>query len=266
MRKSLLASCLLALAFAVTTPAPVETAAQGVRRRRDVSGSRAAESRASAGERKLYAESHALIIGVSEYTNGWESLPGVRADIPEVKAALERHGFIVEVMTDPYTTSKAIRTSIETFIENYGKDANNRLLIYIAAHGHTGKTADGRAIGYVVPADAPLPKADDRRFRQTAISMEKMEAYAKEIEARHAMFVFDSCFSGTLFTALRGAGEATPEIEMLTERPVRFFLTAGAENEPVPDRSLFRKVFVEGLGGATATSRARTWALTSAAR
>ncbi len=29
----------------------------------------------------LYDESHALVIGVSDYTNGWPSLPGVKRDI-----------------------------------------------------------------------------------------------------------------------------------------------------------------------------------------
>ena len=49
----------------------------------------------------LYAESHALIVGVSDYTNGWPRLRGVGEDVPAVKAALERQGFAVTVVTDP---------------------------------------------------------------------------------------------------------------------------------------------------------------------
>ncbi|TFH13349.1 MAG: hypothetical protein E4H02_11975 [Lentisphaerales bacterium] len=37
----------------------------------------------------LYKESHALLIGVSDYTAGWPDLAGVKKDIPRVKAALE---------------------------------------------------------------------------------------------------------------------------------------------------------------------------------
>ena len=33
----------------------------------------------------LYAESHALLIGVSDYTEGWPDLPGVPEDIQAVK-------------------------------------------------------------------------------------------------------------------------------------------------------------------------------------
>jgi hypothetical protein len=158
----------------------------------------------------------------------------------------------VEVLTDPRTTSREIKAAIEGFIENYGKDADNRLVIYFAGHGHTGKSGDGRALGYVVPSDAP-PPSDDRRFRQTAISMGRMEAYAKEIESRQAMFVFDSCFSGTFFTTMREFNAPSPNLEDLAGLPVRFFITAGTENQRVPDRSLFRRVFVAGLDGKADT-------------
>ena len=36
----------------------------------------------------LYEESHALVIGVSNYTGGWPKLPGVRDDIVSV---MKRH-------------------------------------------------------------------------------------------------------------------------------------------------------------------------------
>ena len=37
----------------------------------------------------MYDESHALVIGVSDYTGGWPKLPGVEKDIILVKEALE---------------------------------------------------------------------------------------------------------------------------------------------------------------------------------
>ena len=46
----------------------------------------------------LYVESHALVIGVSNYTNGWPKLPGVIGDVSAVRDALETHGFNVQVM------------------------------------------------------------------------------------------------------------------------------------------------------------------------
>lgn len=52
-------------------------------------------------EIKLYERSYALVVGVSEYTNGWPKLPGVKKDIEEVARALERHGFLVTKVENP---------------------------------------------------------------------------------------------------------------------------------------------------------------------
>ncbi len=41
----------------------------------------------------LYKESHALVIGVSKYTNGWPPLRGVMKDVKTVSKALEENGF-----------------------------------------------------------------------------------------------------------------------------------------------------------------------------
>lgn len=49
----------------------------------------------------LYQESHALLVGVSEYTGGWSNLPGVREDLNEVKNALEQKGFNTVVVINP---------------------------------------------------------------------------------------------------------------------------------------------------------------------
>jgi hypothetical protein len=39
----------------------------------------------SGQEIELYGASYALVIGVSDYTNGWHDLPGVSEDLPVVK-------------------------------------------------------------------------------------------------------------------------------------------------------------------------------------
>ena len=49
----------------------------------------------------IYAESHALVIGVSQYRNGWSNLPGVRKDVKEVSQALQENGFQVTTIEDP---------------------------------------------------------------------------------------------------------------------------------------------------------------------
>ena len=83
----------------------------------------------------LYQESHALLVGVSQYTGGWPDLPGVREDINEVKVALEQKGFHTVIVMNP--TRIELRDSIENFINLYGLDVDNRLIFYFAGHGHT---------------------------------------------------------------------------------------------------------------------------------
>nr|NQU91545.1 caspase family protein [Bacteroidota bacterium] len=190
----------------------------------------------------LYSGSHALVIGVSNYSNGWPDLPGVKNDIREVKAALEKNDFNVTVVED--ANDKEIETAIDNFIEEYGVNANNRLLVYFAGHGHTMKAPDGRELGYIVPANAPLPDVNSSRFHQKAISMRKFDSWARDILSKHAIFLFDACFSGSLFNLSRAVPAA---INYNTSKAVRQFITSGSAKEQVPDRSLFREYFVKAI-------------------
>jgi TonB family protein len=192
----------------------------------------------------LYQESHALLVGVSEYTGGWANLPGVREDLHEVKNALEQKGFNAVVVINP--TRVELRDAIENFINLYGQDLDNRLIFYFAGHGHTMKASYGEEMGYFVPADAPNPNMDKSGFLATSINMESIEVYSKQVQSKHALFLFDSCFSGSIFSLSR----AIPEnISFKTSEPVRQFITAGSANETVPDESIFNDQLIRALNG-----------------
>jgi len=68
------------------------------------------------------------------------------------------------------------------------------------------------------------------------------------MEANHALFLFDSCFSGTVFKA-KALPETPPHISAMTARPVRQFIAAGDAGEEVPAKSVFAQCFVRGLEG-----------------
>lgn len=196
-------------------------------------------------EVKLYEGSYALVIGISDYTNGWKSLKGVKEDVTAIETVLIKQGFTVKTVLNP--TGEQVQAALDNFVRNYGYTFGNRLLFYYAGHGDMQVSDDGRKIGYVVPSDAPLPSKNLALFRQTAISMNDFEYYAHRIQAKHALFVFDSCFSGTMLTTTRS--KVPPIINFKTTQPVRQFITAGSEDQEVPDISEFRKQFVEGLDG-----------------
>ncbi len=197
----------------------------------------------------LYKNSYALLIGGSIYSNGWPNLPGVNDDIQAVQRILEEQGFQVTVHMD--MDKAGIDQAFTDFISEYGNDPDNRILVYFAGHGHTLKTAYGEEIGYIVPADAPNPNYDEAAFLSKAMEMEQIEIYAKRIQAKHALFLFDACFSGSLFSITR----AVPEIiSYKTSKPVRQFITSGSADETVPDESIFRRQFIRAMQGEADTN------------
>ena len=76
---------LLAFAFLLFT-LPLSATERGVKR---------VEIKTQTGELVgLYEESHALVIGVSDYTAGWRRLRGVKDDVLEVSEALQTSSLI----------------------------------------------------------------------------------------------------------------------------------------------------------------------------
>lgn len=212
-------------------------------------------------EEILYRKSYALLIGNNEYFK-WKRLPGVARDIPLIESVLrDKHGFVVEKALNLSKTELLNR--IDEFISKYGQKYDNRLVIYYAGHGYTSILPDGRTMGYLVMKDAPIvPPIKDSLlkspanlsdFRLKAISMDDIENLSKAITTRHALFVFDSCFSGTV---LYRDNEVFVPKEISSEEleQMRGFLTAGNEKQQVSDDSPFRRAFIKGLEGNADTN------------
>lgn len=203
-----------------------------------------ADSRAADGRIvDLYQGSYALVIGQSDYAH-LPDLPGVRRDIEAVSRVLEKHGF--SVTTARNLDRVGLDKAFSDFINRYGLDPGNRLLFYFAGHGHTVTRSYGGEMGYIVPVDAPNPNRDRTGFMIKAMDMQQIEVYARRIESKHALFLFDSCFSGSIFALSRAAPRA---IDYKTGQPVRQFITSGSANETVPDASVFRTQFTSGIDG-----------------
>ena len=191
----------------------------------------------------LYTGSFALVIGVSDYEH-WSDLPGVKRDVLRVHEALEAHGFHVTVVQDP--DARQLRQAFSDFIYTHDQEPDRRILIYFAGHGHSMARSFGGKMGYVVPRDAPDPRRDTAGFKSAALNMNRIQGYGQEIESKHALLLFDSCFSGSIFTLTRAIPS---EITAKTAEPVWQFITAGTEDEKVPGESIFLAQFVAVLEG-----------------
>ncbi|OQY43753.1 MAG: hypothetical protein B6240_11770 [Desulfobacteraceae bacterium 4572_87] len=192
----------------------------------------------------IYKGSYALLVGVSDYTTReWPDLESIPSEISQVASALKAQGFHVKKVMNP--TSRQMKKAFEDFIDQYGFDANNRLIFFFSGHGYTRK---GGRKGYLVPADAPDPRSDEKGFSRKALNMSLVMAWCRRIEAKHALFLFDSCFSGAIFK-VKALPSHPPHISDYTARPVRQFITAGSAGEEVPAQSIFTPLVLRALRG-----------------
>jgi uncharacterized caspase-like protein len=187
---------------------------------------------------RLYGASHALIIGIDDYTNGWPRLSNAVKDATLVAGELRRKGFEVELLTD--VTGAQLREALRRFFAFKGKDPEARLFVWFAGHGHT---ENGE--GYLVPADAPLPGSAE--FNYVALHMGDVGSMVRIAQSKHVLAVFDSCFAGTIFSSQRARPPAA--ITAAVKRPVRQFLTSGDADQKVSDDGTFRTLFLRALKG-----------------
>ena len=191
----------------------------------------------------VYQESHALVIWAGDYKN-WGKLNNVQNEAKDVVKELQKQGFQVRVIANP--NGNQLINGIKNFIDDHGYLPNNRLVIFFSGHGYTRQQTKG----YLVPVDAPDPIVDERGFLKTALSMEQVNSWASQMEAKHVLFVFDSCFSGTIFKQKSNEDDGrNAYIRDRMNKPVRQFLTAGDANEKVPAKSVFTPLFLRALEG-----------------
>ena len=203
---------------------------------------------------------HALLIGNSHYKDKrWAPLDDVPLQLNQLKNGLEAHFDSVEVASD--VDAETLEKTIGNFIKTYGNDRNARLFVYYAGHGYTeiiGERNERR--GYITGTDTPwVDGVTESLFdaaRLKAISMLALRAPLEEARAKSILFVFDSCFSGTIFTD-RGPGAAKPlsrdEVERLVGRQARNIITAGTSEQVVPAHSPIPDLLLAAIDGGADT-------------
>ena len=191
----------------------------------------------------LYKSYHALVVGIGDYEK-WPRLPNAVNDAKEVASKLKGLGFEVRLVLDP--TSREMETVLSEMVYEMGREENRALLFYYAGHGETEILADRTKIGYLIPRDCPRLDKDPKGFATHAVSMRDIESVSMRIRSRHVLMLFDSCFSGSIFALVRAVPHDITEKSAL---PVRQYITAGRDDEQVPDKSMFKRCFLIGLDG-----------------
>ena len=208
-------------------------------------------------------KSYALVIGISEFDNpGWPDLQGVTAEVASVRQALtSQHFQIVPESATGRIDHQSLGAKIARFFDTYGKDASNRLVVYIATHGYAD-AADPAPEGYLVASDGGLPV--DGRV-ENGFSVNQLDVTLRDLAAQHVFFFFNSCFSAAMLPApTRAAAEervphrlgdtlsretADWTLDLLAHN-ARLVLTAGSASQTVPDvDNPFARAVVDALGG-----------------
>jgi hypothetical protein len=191
----------------------------------------------------LYESYHAMVIGITDYEY-WPKLPHAIKDAKEVAQKLQKFGFETKLVFDP--TYREMKTAINEMIYKMGNEENRAIVFYYAGHGETETLADKTKMGYIIPKDCPLLRNDPMGFAAHAVSMRDIESASLRIQSKHVLMLFDSCFSGSLFALTRAVPDDITEKSNL---PVRQYITAGREDEQVPDKSMFKRSLLIGIDG-----------------
>jgi hypothetical protein len=216
------------------------------------------------------------VIGVWEYRQHWKRLPGVETDVEEVSVALRKVGYEVERLPNP--TKDALEKTLRRFLQTRGNNPRNQLIVYYAGHGGRAQVIEnGIENAFMIPVDARQTSGTEPWYF-SAVPLLTLVNEIQAVPAEHVLAVLDSCFSGAVFRytfkqpdglpapglagATRGqatvggrsgTGAARAEhawADKFLRRPARWYLAAGRHDEEVPDRSRFRKAFVDALSGA----------------
>jgi len=200
-----------------------------------------------------YFNSHALIIGINRYRTA-PPLSYAVSDATAIAALLsERFLFPqknVHLLLEGDVTRAAILDRFLSFACD-GTEANDRLVVFFAGHGHTVKSSRGE-VGYLVPWDGDCGKL------ASLIRWDELTRNADLIEAKHILFLMDACYGGLAIMRALKPGSMRFLKDMLMRRS-RQVLTAGKADEvvadlggPLPNHSVFTGHLLEALEGKAA--------------
>jgi tetratricopeptide (TPR) repeat protein len=200
----------------------------------------------------LQHRGHALLIGQSHYTRGWDELASVRHDLQTLKAGLTPYFETVEIVQDP--TVSQLRDRMREFLLGKWNMPDERLFIYYAGHGFTDfNQASRENNGYITGSDTPRYDLNPGKAIENAVPFTDIDAWNRQTRARHVLMVFDSCFSGSLFQTMGPEEELSRKdfdgVRRMLGQPVRYYITSGRKEEVVTADSTFATLLLRGLRG-----------------
>ena len=102
-------------------------------------------------------------------------------------------------------------------------------------------------MSYLVPVDAPSFHKNPQMVKRMSLSMSRVRAWCREMEARQAMFIFDCRLAPIGLT--QQPAESPFAITERSAEPVRYFIFAGENSETPSVARTFSPALLSGLAG-----------------
>ncbi|MGI0493716.1 caspase, EACC1-associated type [Alkalinema pantanalense CENA528] len=197
----------------------------------------------------------ALLIGTSQYLDGFKPLKSAPHDVEGLKALLENPeiGGFDNVQTHLDTDSGTLATTIETWYLSHAKD--DFVLLFIAGHGV--KDADRR----LHFATTNTRKVGEKLITTTAIAAQSVSGWMGASRARRQVVILNCCFSGA-FGDLVPMDDGAIDVEAAIGAEGRVVMTSTSGMDYAFERlnggelSVYGHYLMEGLrtGAAAAES------------
>lgn len=203
-------------------------------------------------QEQFFSHSYAVVIGIDRYPH-FKQLHNAVSDARAIADYLRTQKYDqVITLYDEQATKHAIIAAMQNQLAPRLKK-DDRALVFFAGHGFT-ETLGGKDRGYFVPYDGDTESAG-------FISMDELLSLADYMgNARHLLFLMDSCYGGMLGAETRGSlvNPRIPDyLSNIADRITRQVLTAGGKGQEVVDGgSKGHSIFVDAILEALADGKA----------
>ena len=198
----------------------------------------------------------ALLIGVSEYGEGFEALPGSLLDVQgmaEVLGNPEQGAFEVEPLLENPGLSE-MTTGIEQFLRGAGRE--DLLLLYFSGHGDLGNSIAQERLHLCAKETC---KQGNRLVESSAMSADFLKRQMDLSKSQRIVVILDCCYSGAIADLLRkGDGAGVVFEELKAEGRVILASSSASESsyQAVDGLSLYTHYLLEGMAGAARSDEA----------
>ncbi|MGJ3249626.1 MAG: caspase, EACC1-associated type [Elainellaceae cyanobacterium] len=208
----------------------------------------------------------ALLVGVSEYGEGYDALPGTVTDLERMQHVLKNPdmgGFDVETLLNP--NPQPLREAIERFFG--GRKKEDVLLFYFSGHG----SLDNATSSQLYLSTHQTRKESKRLVESSAVEAALLHRHLVHSKSQKKIVILDCCFSGAVANLLSKGDDPVNLQQLEAQGTVLLascnafevsYQTKGAAAEVDIAQSLYTRYLVEGIETGAARQGKHEWIFT----